>query len=507
MPILKRALLTIAGNVIVIFVLALLARNYILNPDLLAIERASDQRDIQRFEQALDRYRLNLEGRIKRIYAAAGVLESLDSSINWQPIIQHLAKIGGYEELDYFILADDSGQNALLQAGEFVDRDNSAPSQKALNEILAHILPKLERHNLATISGLYKSKADGPIAYAAGHASWSSKKLPSVYIAVRRLNHTMIPSFTEALGLSAQAISEQTLKEELKSNNVELGVRSNDDTLLTQVYGDDGEPLISLRFKTAPRAFDDNTFSPTLMVAMFAVAASWSIVFIYLYYNMITPVRRISNTMQIIRQTNNYNKHLVYKNNDDLGLLVKECNELLKHVSQHTEKLSIYSYEDALTSIGNRRYFQEQLEFNQRVAKRKEMPLSAIVFDLDYFKQYNDTYGHDGGDKVLKQFSKILSKTFTRETDVIARTGGEEFIVVLLDSNQALALQLAQRALTALGNQNIPHSGSAISDRVTVSAGVATLAINETSSAETLITQADEALYRAKQQGRNQVSE
>ena len=222
MPILKRALLTIAGNVIVIFVLALLARNYILNPDLLAIERASDQRDIQRFEQALDRYRLNLEGRIKRIYAAAGVLESLDSSINWQPIIQHLAKIGGYEEPDYFILADDSGQNALLQAGEFVDRDNSAPSQKALNEILAHILPKLERHNLATISGLYKSKADGPIAYAAGHASWSSKKLPSVYIAVRRLNHTMIPSFTEALGLSAQAISEQTLKEELKSNNVEL---------------------------------------------------------------------------------------------------------------------------------------------------------------------------------------------------------------------------------------------------------------------------------------------
>ena len=222
---------------------------------------------------------------------------------------------------------------------------------------------------------------------------------------------------------------------------------------------------------------------------------------------MITPVRRISNTMQIIRQTNNYNKHLVYKNNDDLGLLVKECNELLKHVSQHTEKLSIYSYEDALTGIGNRRYFQEQLEFNQRVAKRKEMPLSAIVFDLDYFKQYNDTYGHDGGDKVLKQFSKILSKTFTRETDVIARTGGEEFIVVLLDSNQALALQLAQRALTALDNQNIPHSGSAISDRVTVSAGVATLAINETSSAETLITQADDALYRAKHQGRNQVSE
>jgi len=507
MPILKRALLTITANVIVIFVLALLARNYILNPDLLAIEHAADQRDIQRFEQALDRYRLNLEGRIKRIYAAAGVLESLDSHINWQPIVQHLAKIGGYEELDYFILADETGANALLQAGEFVDRDSSPPSQQALNDILAHILPKIESNKRSTISGLFKSQYDGPIAYAAGRAHWSSDKLPAVYIAVRRLNQTMIPDFTERLGLSAEVISAQTLKEELQNHKVILGERTKHDTLYTRVNGDDGQALMSLRFKTAPRAFDDKAFSPTLLVAMFAVAASWSIVFIYLYYNMITPVRRISHTMQIIRQTNNYNKHLVYKNNDDLGMLVNECNELLKHVSQHTEKLSSYSYEDALTGIGNRRYFQEQLEFHQRVAKRKNMTLSAIVFDLDYFKQYNDTYGHDAGDKVLQGFAKILDNTFTRDIDVVARTGGEEFIVLLLDNEQAQVIEFANRVVASFFDQNIPHSNSAIADRVTVSAGVASAEINEQNTAETVIIQADNALYRAKHQGRNQVSQ
>jgi diguanylate cyclase (GGDEF)-like protein len=240
---------------------------------------------------------------------------------------------------------------------------------------------------------------------------------------------------------------------------------------------------------------------------MFAVAASWSIVFIYLYYNMITPVRRISHTMQIIRQTNNYNKHLVYKNNDDLGMLVNECNELLKHVSQHTEKLSSYSYEDALTGIGNRRYFQEQLEFHQRVAKRKNMTLSAIVFDLDYFKQYNDTYGHDAGDKVLQGFAKILDNTFTRDIDVVARTGGEEFIVLLLDNEQAQVIEFANRVVASFFNQNIPHSNSAIADRVTVSAGVASAEVNEQNTAETVIIQADNALYRAKHQGRNQVSQ
>ncbi|WP_269619017.1 hypothetical protein [Zhongshania sp. BJYM1] len=292
MTILKRALLTIVGNVVVIFVLALLARNYILNPDLLKIEHAADQKDIQRFEQALDRYRLVLEGRIKRIYEAAGLLESLDDTINWQPLIQHLAKIGGYEDLDYFILSDESGANAVLQAGEFVDRNGSPPPQQALDEILAHILPKLDSSNRSAISGLFRSASDGPIVYAAGRAHWHSKKLPSIYIAVRRLNDTMIPDFTAQLGLDAEIISPTILNEELDKYDIALGQRSTIDTLYSEVEGDDKQPIMSLRFHTAPRAFDDETFSPTLTVAMFAVAASWSIVFIYLYYNMIMPVRR-----------------------------------------------------------------------------------------------------------------------------------------------------------------------------------------------------------------------
>jgi diguanylate cyclase (GGDEF)-like protein len=505
MTITKKAFIIVIGNIVITFVVALLARNIIINPRLFAIEHAADQKDIARFEQALELYKDTLEGRVKRIYSAGGILQSLDNSIDWQPVIGHLAKIGGYEELDYFILADHDGSNALLQAGELVDRFKTPPSATALKEILEHIIPRTSVTKGAVISGLYDSPSDGPIVYAAGNALWTSDELPSMYIAIRRLNQNMIPEFTKRLGLSATIISESEFSNLTARSSSKIGARNSNNTLLTIIKGDNNKALLHLKFITAPRAFDDQAFSPTFTVSMLVATVSWSLVFLYLYHNTISPIRRVSRTMKMIRLTNNYNNHLDYKIKDEIGTLVDECNELLKHVAQHTELLEKYSYQDALTGLGNRRHFQEQFKQYWRIAKRKKLNLNAITFDLDYFKQYNDTYGHDGGDIALQNFAKILMNSFVRDDDVIARTGGEEFIVLLLGSDSEYAVQLAQAVIDKLYSQHIPHSASPIADRLTVSSGVASIIPNQHIKADTLISRADSALYHAKGQGRNRV--
>ena len=140
MRLVTKAGIIIACTMLVTLVAGVLARNYILNPHLLRIERAADQLDIDRFDHAIDHYRENLESRIKRIYAAAGILQSLGGTVNWSPIVLELARIGGYEELDYFILADKSGDNAMLQTGELVDSNANPPSSAAMNEILDHVI-------------------------------------------------------------------------------------------------------------------------------------------------------------------------------------------------------------------------------------------------------------------------------------------------------------------------------------------------------------------------------
>ncbi len=499
----QRALCLISGNVILTFLLTLLARNLLINPDLLAIEQAADRKDIARFEQSIDRYRNILEGRIRRIYSAAGLLEGLDSGIQWQPLVHPLAEIGGYEDLDYYILSNNTGEISELHAGELAVRTKSYPGPAVKPEILEHVLPRLRGATGSTISGLYLSTSDGPLAYAAGKSTWRNKNLPSVYIAVRRLNATLIHEFTERLGLVTELVPAQTFNKEISDSQTKPGQRDEQDAFYTVLYGDDAQAVLHLKFQAAPRAFDDKPFSPTIWVGMLIAAGSWSLVFIYVYYRTVTPLRRITRTLQLIRQTNNFNKHLVYKPKDEFGKLVNECNELLKHISQHTEKLESYSYEDALTGLGNRRHFQEKLQNHFSIAKRKNLLVSAIVFDLDNFKQYNDTYGHDGGDEVLRQFANILKQSFTRELDVVARTGGEEFIVLILDVSASDSLRLANRVVERLFELNIPHQANHAEGRVTVSAGVATGYINKEPSLEPIIIHADAALYKAKQQGRN----
>lgn len=168
-------------------------------------------------------------------------------------------------------------------------------------------------------------------------------------------------------------------------------------------------------------------------------------------------------------------------------------------------KLKDLSYLDGLTQIPNRRKLELYLNEVWHLAKKNEENISIIMMDIDFFKPYNDYYGHIAGDDCLKKVATALENVTIQEQHFIARYGGEEFIVVMRDSNVDSAKIFAIRLFQTVLDLEINHQKSSISQFVTISAGVSTLIPNSDTESNDLINKADQALYKAKDLGRSQV--
>lgn len=158
---------------------------------------------------------------------------------------------------------------------------------------------------------------------------------------------------------------------------------------------------------------------------------------------------------------------------------------------------------DGLTKIANRRCFDERVIYEWQRLYRERQPLSLLMFDVDYFKRYNDFYGHQLGDQALLLIAQAVDQLVCRPADLVARYGGEEFIVILPNTNLEGAIAVAKNLHQAIADLQIPHQDSGVSDVITVSMGIASDIPKLDRSPYVLINQADQALYYAKQQGRN----
>ena len=187
---------------------------------------------------------------------------------------------------------------------------------------------------------------------------------------------------------------------------------------------------------------------------------------------------------------------------EKLQELVNERTDQLQKANKELERLA---KEDGLTKIANRRTFQYYLEMEWKRAKREKRPLSLIMADVDLFKLYNDTYGHQAGDNCLIKIAQILKDTINRPGDFIARYGGEEFTIVLLNTDIRGATHVAKEVKQNVINCHIPFRNSSVKNVVTVSLGVSTLIPSDKSNSTELISFADKALYRAKEEGRNRI--
>ncbi len=172
----------------------------------------------------------------------------------------------------------------------------------------------------------------------------------------------------------------------------------------------------------------------------------------------------------------------------------------LKLKSAKLEELSMC---DSLTGIQNRRFFEEALEKKYKEMQRENGTLALIMVDIDFFKPYNDNYGHWQGDEALTKVARTLKKTIKRPTDVVARYGGEEFVVILKNPDKEGAKKMANSLVEAVRELQLEHKFSSIATHVTISAGVALKEKESSLSKEELLKEADEQLYRAKESGRD----
>lgn len=174
-------------------------------------------------------------------------------------------------------------------------------------------------------------------------------------------------------------------------------------------------------------------------------------------------------------------------------------------LKQYVDALHALAFVDGLTGIANRRHLNERLEIEWRRCLRSGMPLAALMIDVDFFKRYNDRYGHQAGDDCLKRVAGALSSAMQRAGDLAARYGGEEFLCLLPETDASAARALAERVEQAVRDLAIEHLDSATAPVVTVSVGVAVMRPVQDDAFGTLLQRADAALYQAKQQGRGQV--
>lgn len=167
------------------------------------------------------------------------------------------------------------------------------------------------------------------------------------------------------------------------------------------------------------------------------------------------------------------------------------------------DKLQLLAVMDGLTGIPNRRRFDEYLETEWRRGYREKTRLSVILSDIDFFKFYNDTYGHQAGDDCLQRVAQAIQKSVHRASDLAARYGGEEFALILPSTDLEGACEVAESVRAAVEKLNIPHESSKVDDHVTLSLGVASVQPGDETTPEELVALADEALYEAKEDGRN----
>lgn len=220
------------------------------------------------------------------------------------------------------------------------------------------------------------------------------------------------------------------------------------------------------------------------------------------HWLLVRRLRAFKVQLQALASEAAWSRRIRVSGKDELNVLASEVNLMLDMIEGQVNDLTAQSMTDTLTGLPNRRAFDMRLALEFGRARRQEHPLSLLMLDVDFFKRFNDHYGHPAGDAALRVVSEVLCAACTRAVDLAARTGGEEFSVLLPNTPMDGAVDIALRIERLLAAKALPHADSDVGSHLTASIGIATIHAQD-ENAHALVGRADRALYAAKAQGRN----
>ncbi|WP_101226823.1 sensor domain-containing diguanylate cyclase [Colwellia sp. 75C3] len=270
-----------------------------------------------------------------------------------------------------------------------------------------------------------------------------------------------------------------------------------------------GNGGIKFTYKAPIRQFSTSWLNQSTITSSMLFLLTLFMLFIFFHYFIIRPILRADKRVTAIVKNNDHSIRFYSKRKDELGTLFNLIDRLLDSVeskeqqlTSHNIRLQHISQTDSLTKIPNRRAFDTHMKKSLNTSNLG-LNISMMICDVDYFKKYNDSYGHAKGDEALYLIAQTLRKNLHEETDFVARYGGEEFVVVLKNTNKDNAQAVANNLIKIIADLKIPHRESDINDSVTISIGIHSFILDGQQQYMPFFELADEALYQAKEQGRN----
>ncbi|MBQ61981.1 MAG: hypothetical protein CMQ19_07890 [Gammaproteobacteria bacterium] len=503
MQLIHKAIWIVSTVTVLSVAASITGQSFLVLPELKRIEAIADQKDIERTQ-------LGIELVQRQLVLWVGDIAPWDDMMNYytnpdpEYIKSNFTNLTLVEKrANLLIFVDNNGQ--VLWASQVnLDTGKSVSPDPELLELLVARADKLLADSPGEISAkaLY-AHAKSPLALAV-HRVLNSDETgasPGITIVARFIDSMVFEEMATMLNLDFSATT--ITSDDTGPPSIISSLRRNDHQEIHWVMGDSqGFPMLNVVSRLSPRGFDDHPFSTPLILSTTAVIVFWTIVFYLLRQFLISPIMRVAVNLVAVRESGDYSLRMTDdQREDEIGLLSNECNALLQHVQEQAEALTSLSQTDGLTQMANRRHFDQVFDDAWALLIRSGESFGLMICDIDFFKLYNDTYGHPTGDATLQKVGQAIASCVRRDSDLAARVGGEEFAMLLPVSDLEGCKWVAKRILEAVQALKIPHEHSP-SGIVSLSIGVAVTVPPRNSSSQYLYGAADRALYSAKENGR-----